>query len=216
MQGRKNMIYKYNDGLHNAGRTPRLYLVKGRECKKFEGAEIYDFCVILKSEYEKCGKWSNTTYELELAAGVKPFYFISPMHGIWGQDYRSWGELIEDLQIPISVAKEIVHNEFMVTFERLEKIEEFQAKAEEENASTETVIISFGNATRRQRDEGYFENEKTGHTSTGIEVVIKPGKENDWYEPEILKPAGAKFIQTIRTPGTGGGYYDVEILVPIK
>src|SRR3989344_3705537 len=64
-------MYEYNEGLRPAGRNPRLYLAKGSEVRKFTGENIPGFSAVASSRYEKRGKWSNTTFQLDLAPGVR-------------------------------------------------------------------------------------------------------------------------------------------------
>ena len=169
-------MYEYNDGLCSAGRTPRLYLAKGSEVKKFAGANISGFCAIATSRYEKNGKWSNTTYQLDLVPGVRPLYFLSPMHGTWGDDLGSWGEVAEALGLPVDVAQTIIRNEYKATAERLDKLEEFALAVEAQGNETETVVISFGSPTNRAISEGYWEEPKSSKATDGRTVTVAPGK----------------------------------------
>ncbi|MDD3293026.1 MAG: hypothetical protein PHI45_02805 [Candidatus Pacebacteria bacterium] len=210
------MRYEYNDGSCSAGREPRLYLAKGDKIARFNGRDIEGFCVIAKSRYEKNGKWSNTTYELEMVPGVRALYFLSPMHGVWGENLESWGEVAESLGLSVDTCKEIIGREYKKTAERLDKIEEFSLSVEKENITSETVIISFGSPTNRAIREGYWEEPKTGYTSEGKEVKISPGEEGGWYKPVVLIPKEAKIIASSHSPGMHGGYWKVEVIVPIS
>jgi hypothetical protein len=168
-------MYSYNDGLCPAGRRPRLYLAKGGEVKKFLGENIPGYCAIVTAQYEKNGKWSNTTYQLELVPGVRPLYFLSPMHGTWGDNLGSWGEVAETLGLPVDVAQAIIRAEYPKTAERLDKLEEFALAVEAEGYETETVVISFGSPTNRAIHEGYWEKPKSSQTSDGRTVTVVPG-----------------------------------------
>lgn len=208
------MLYEYNDGLCNAGRRPRLYLAKSGEVSKFSGVAIAGVCVIVTSRYQKNGKWSNTTYRLDLSPGVRPLYFLSPMHGTWGDDLGSWGEVAEKLGLPVNVAQDLLRNEYKVTAERLDKLEEFTLAIEAEGHSTETVTVSFGSPTNRAIAEGYWENPKSAQASDGRSVVIEPGTEG-WHNPVAIEPSGSKVIASRHSPGMHGGYWAVEVVVPI-
>jgi hypothetical protein len=213
------MIYNYNDGLHSAGRHPRLYLAKGGEVVKFAGANIPGFCAIATSRYQKNGKWSNTQYSLDLVPGVRPLSFLSPMHGTWGDDLGSWGEVAETLGLPVDVAQAIVRAEYPKTGERLDKLEEFALAVEVEGHATETVVISFGSPTNRAISEGYWEKPKSSQASDGRTVTIEPGKGeygSDWGTPSVVEPEGAKVLSSRHKPGMHGGYWTVEVVVPIS
>lgn len=243
-------MYSYNDGLLPAGRRPRLYLAKGGEVVKFTGANISGFCAIATSQYEKNGKWSNTTYQLELVPGVRPLYFVSPMHGIWGDNLGSWGEVAKNLGLPVNVAQTIIRAEYKDTAERLDKLEAFALAVEAQGNETETVIISFGSPTNREINDGYWEKPKSAQTSDGRTVTVVPGtmsadeanrKAQDWGEkcgyatdssevvqfreklvsrvgwdyPTIVEPEGAKILSSRHSPGMHGGYWTIEVVVPI-
>ena len=207
-------MYSYNDGLCAAGRRPRLYLAKGGEVCKFSGENIPGFCAITTSQYEKRGKWSNTTYQLDLVPGVRPLYFLSPMHGTWGDNLGSWGEVVETLGLPVDIAQETIRAEYKTTAERLDKLEEFALAVEAEGYETETVIISFGSPTNRAIREGYWSSPKSGQTSDGRKVVVKPVTGFDWRNPVVIEPEGTKVLSSCHSPGMHGGYYTIEVVVP--
>jgi hypothetical protein len=206
-------MFTYNDGLLPGGRSPRLYLAKGTNVKKFTGENIPDYCAVVTAQYEKAGKWSNTDYSLMLSPGVRPLHFVSPLHGVWGDALGSWGEVAERLQLPIETAKAIVRFEFIETASRLDKLEEFAVAGEEKGNDVEVVVISFGAPTNRQIAAGWWAAEKVGMTSGGRTVTIKPGKDGDWENPIVVEPEGAKIISATRSPGMHGGYRTVEVAV---
>jgi len=206
--------YTFNDGRISVGRFPRLYLAKGNESTKFTGSDLPGFCVITANKYTKNGKWSNTVYNLELAPGVRTLYFVSPMHGTWGDTMQSWGEVSENLGLLVEVAKSIIQEEFPRTAERLNRVEKFSIELEEKNITTETVVVSFGSPTNRAIKEGYWEQPKSGRTTDDQEVVVRPNP--DWNNPEVVSPNGCKIINSKHTSGMHGGYWSIEVLVPIS
>jgi len=211
-------MYEYNDGLLPAGRRPRLYLAKGGEVRKFTGENIPGFCAIAASRYRKNGKWSNTTYQLDLAPGIRALHFVSPMHGTWGDNIGSWGEVAEKLGLPVDVAQMLIRTEYEDTAERLDKLEEFALAVEAEGYETETVVISFGSPTNRAASEGYWEKPKSSQTSDGRVVTVEPGKGEygaDWSKPSVVTPEGAKIISSRHSPGMHGGYQTIEVVVPV-
>ena len=149
-------MYNYNEGLLPAGRRPRLYLAKGGEIVKFAGANIPPFFPIATEKYEKSGKWSNTTYQLDLVPGVRTLHLVSPMHGVWGDNLGSWGEVAEKLGLPVDVAQTLIRGEYKTTAERLEKLEEFALAVEAQGATTETVVISFGSPAKPPPSHCFF------------------------------------------------------------
>ena len=207
--------FKFIDGVHNGKPTPSLWLAKGIAVVKFEGSTISGFCAIAGEDYTKNGKWSNTTYRLVLAPGVRPLYFLAPLHGTWGQDLGSWGEVAEKLALPIDVAQGIIRAEYKRTAARLDELEAFAL--EQDGATVETVIISFGSPTNRQIDAGWWDESKSARTSDGREVVVAPGLDDEgwWNKPRVLEPTGATVIAVTHRPGMHGGYWSVEVAVPV-
>lgn len=212
-------MYKYNDGLESGGRHPRLYLVKNGKVEKFVGQNISDFCAVAAEQYKKNGKWSNTTYSLELAPGVRPLYFISPLHGVWGDNFTSWGEVMESLGLSIEVVQGLIRAEYPTAAERFDKLDEFTLAIEVAGVTTEIVIISFGSPTNRAISEGYWESPKSSKTSDGQAVTIAPFRgdgDNDWYHPVVIEPEGSSILSAKHSPGMHGGYWAIEVIVPMK
>jgi len=207
-------VYQYNDGKQPGGRRPRLYLARGADVVRFDGQGIPGFCTIQREHYTPNGKWSNTTYELLLAPGVRPLYFLSPLHGLWGEEFATWGQVAAELGLPVDVAREIVRAEYPKTAERLDQVERFAAEVAQGGQSVETVIVSFGAPTRREMDNGYWDQPKSASTSDGRQVTIAPGP-GWWAEPVVIEPEGARIISSRHTPGMHGGYWAVEVAVPL-
>lgn len=183
---------------------------------RFEEANIPGFCAIAAQKHERNGKWSNTTYTLELAPGVRAMEMLSPLHGTWGDNLPSWGAVAQELGLPVAVAQEIVRAEYPDTARRLDDLESFAAEVEESGTGIETVIISFGSPTLRQMAEGWWCAPKCAQTSEGREVRVVP--DGAWGAPKIVSPTpeGAKLISARHTPGMHGGYWAIEVAVPIK
>lgn len=225
-------------------------MAKGGEVVKFSGENIAGYCAIVKAQYEKNGKWSNTTYQLHLAPGVRPLYFLSPMHGTWGDDLASWGEVAETLGLSVEVAQAIVRAEYKGTAERLDKLEQFALAVEKEEKEAEVVVVSFGSPTNRAIREGYWGTPKSSQASDGRTVTVIPGamstdeadrRAREWGEkcgyatdspevvrfreelttrvgwdyPTIVEPEGAKVLSARSSPGMHGGYWKIEVAVPV-
>lgn len=205
-------MHKWNDGLLPAGRRPRLYLAKGGEAVKFTGENIAGFCAVAAQKYEKNGKWSNTTYTLDLAPGVRALEFVSPMHGTWGDSIMSWGQACEQLGLPIDAVQSLIRAEYAATAKRLDDLEAFAAATP--HAEVEVVVISFGSPTNRAIRDGYWSNPKSGQTSDGRTVTVRPGPVDDWRKPEIVEPSGASVLSSDHRPGMHGGYWTVKVAVP--
>ena len=70
------MKVEYNNGLQPRSRRVALVVVAPAETGRIvftwkDGEDLPGILLVVGSRYEKNGKWSNTTYQLELADGVK-------------------------------------------------------------------------------------------------------------------------------------------------
>jgi len=64
-------VIVYNDGRMPRGHYPKLLIYVRNHIYHFEGQNIPGICVIENKDYTKAGQWSNTTYQIRLAGGVK-------------------------------------------------------------------------------------------------------------------------------------------------
>jgi hypothetical protein len=213
-------LFEWSDGLEAGGRRPRLYLVKAGQATKFTGQNIPGLVALAAVERMEAGKWSHTTYRLLLAPGVEPLCFLSPLHGHWGQHFTSLGEAAAHLRLPVEEARRIIAAEYPVTEARLDAVERFALATEAAGLEPEIVIVSFGSPTAGERRGGYWFQPKTGRASDGTEVTVEPAtdanRNPDWYHPTVRSPLGATIISSRHTPGPAGGYWAVEVSVPVR
>lgn len=213
------MEFTWCDGLCPGRRYPRLYLAKGDVVVKFEGKYLDGFCAIKTLSFELAGKWSNTTYVLVLAPGVRPLEFLSPLHGTWGDNLGSWAEVAESLGLSIETARTIVLAEYPRTAERLDKYEAFANQVESEGDDTEIVVFTFGSPTRK-RWEACWSSPKSRQTSDGRTVTIAPAPCDPirlgWHKPILVEPADATILDVRHSPGHHGGSFTVRVAVPIR
>jgi hypothetical protein len=160
--------------------------------------------------FQKNGRWSNTTYTLDLAPGVRALEFLSPLHGKWGDRLHSWGEVIEALGLPIEAAQAIVRAEYPATGARLDAVEQFAADVAASGGEVEVVVVSFGAPTRRASAAGFWDAPKSGRTAAGDVVTVAP----PWAAPVVVEPQGARIISSRQSPGMHGGYWSIEVAVP--
>ncbi len=78
----------WSDGIGSRGRNPFLLFVRGDEAIVFHGQNIPGVVVVRGTDYTKNGKWSHTTYRLELASGIRH---------IAGRDGWETGRFVEGL-----------------------------------------------------------------------------------------------------------------------
>lgn len=186
-------VYVYDDQLQPGGRRPRLYLVRGGEVRKFVGEPIPGFCAIV----------ARSPYRLELWPGIRPLYFLSP----WEDSLGSWGQAAHELGLPIEVVKEVISKEYPLTAKRLDRVEA-------EAGAAEVVVVAFGAPTRYEMAAGWWTAPKSALTSDGRTVTVAPA-DGDWSDPRVLELEGAWVVSARYTPGVHGGYWAVEVAVPL-
>jgi hypothetical protein len=82
-------MYEYNNGMLPGGRTPELWIVLNGTIHIFAGEHILGVAAITSSRFEKNGKWSNTTYQLELAPTAVPCLLLADLHcRVWEENSR--------------------------------------------------------------------------------------------------------------------------------
>jgi hypothetical protein len=58
---------EWNDGIGHRGRQSKLLIGAGDAIHEFSGSHISGVVAVLKADYKKNGKWSNTDYRLKLS-----------------------------------------------------------------------------------------------------------------------------------------------------
>lgn len=82
-------MFIWSDQMGHRGRGAWLLLVDSEgHIHRFTGENILGVCAVVGTDYKKAGKWSHTTYRLELAPGVR---------AIAGRDGWETGRFVEGL-----------------------------------------------------------------------------------------------------------------------
>jgi hypothetical protein len=186
----------------------------------FKGENIPGLVAIVGTDYEKAGKWSHTTYRLELAPRVR---------AIAGKDGWETGRFVEGLRDAVRFGRPIdrwidVANALGVTIpEAMRFLREWRPKAAEaldavEEAieavdtaaddGAEIVSISFGGPTRRMREAGFW-NWPVLVILDGQEIGRVTPTEAGWV------PSGqVEIMAKEHASGHGGGYVSMRLAVP--
>ncbi|MEK7532357.1 MAG: hypothetical protein AAB579_02005 [Patescibacteria group bacterium] len=82
----------WSNQMGSRDRAPWLLLIKGEQIVPFTGENIPGFVAVMGTDYEKNGKWSHTTYRLNLGADVRAI----PGHNGW-----ETGKFLEGLRTAI-------------------------------------------------------------------------------------------------------------------
>jgi len=83
----------WNDQIGKRGRRPWLLLIKDDVIHSFEGDSIPGIVAVVGYDYQPNGKWSNTTFRLALAPGVRA---ISGLNGWNTATFRVWRNHVKE------------------------------------------------------------------------------------------------------------------------
>lgn len=216
---------EYSDGIGSRGRNPFLLFVRGDEIIPFAGSDIAGVVVVRGTDYTKNGKWSHTTYRLQLADGIRHIAgrsgwetgrFVEGLASAVGcATPDTWADTAKALGVSVPSAMELLRSWRPKAAAELDKVEESLAKLEEvSEKETDSVIVtvSFGSPTNRAIRDGYWESPKTipGYTA---EIRLKDSSAG-WTEGniEVLGISGT-ILSVKHSSGMHGGYYGVSVAV---
>jgi len=133
----------FNDGIESRSRHTRLLLYTRNNVYQFNGSSIEGVCAIIGTpQYHKNGKWSSTTYRIQLAAGVKHSQIRQGWDsGLYVDNHTSMKDIASDLGLegvqPYAV-EEYIKTHMISTYVRhmqhLERMEALEAVAEQQGA----------------------------------------------------------------------------------
>ncbi len=224
---------KWNDGDGSRGRGPWLLLIKGEEITRFAGETIPGLVVVRGSDYEKNGKWSNTTYRLEIATGVRTISgrdgwetgrFVEGLRSATGcgKPVDTWGDVAMALGVSVPSAMQFLRSWRPKAAERLDEVDaqlealDLAAEAAGVVADNETVVVSFGGPSRRAMAEGFWESPKAIIQYPGAQLVLLDSSKG-WVEGNIgIDGAVGTVTAVVHASGYHGGYVSVTIVVAGK
>lgn len=219
----------WSDEMGSRSRRAWLLLVKGEKIVSFTGSNIPGIVVIRGTDYHKNGKWSHTTYRLDLAAGVRAISgrdgwetgkFVEGLRSAvgFGQPIDTWADVANALGVSVPSAMEFLKEWRPKAATTLDEVDA-QLSALDEAVDptapvvdTETVVVSFGGPTNRAIADGFWKSPKsiTGHN--GELRLIDVTKE--WTKDNIRV---ARMIGTVlsatHASGYHGGYVSVTVAV---
>ncbi len=215
----------WSDGIGSRGRKSFLLLIRGDEVTVFCGQNIAGVVVVRGTDFTKNGKWSHTTYRLQLADGTRHIAgsdgwetgrFVEGLASAVGcKTPDTWADTAKALGISVPSAMEFLRNWKPKAAERLDEVEQSLMELEEvSEKETDSVIVtvSFGSPTNRAIRDGYWESPKSipGYAA---EIRLK-NSSTGWTEGniEVLGVSGT-VLSVKHSSGMHGGYYAVSIAV---
>lgn len=211
----------WSDRIGSRSRAAWLLLIKGDEVIVFRGETIPGVVAVRGTQYTKEGKWSHTTYSLELANGIR---HIAGRDG-WetgrfveglGVQNDIWPEVASKLGVSVPSAMEFLKSWRPKAAAKLDEVEQQLVALEEASAQQETdsviVTVSFGSPSNRAIREGYWESPKSipGYSA---EIRLK-NRQLGWSEGNVEVVGIAGTVLTVKhSAGMHGGYYAVSVAV---
>lgn len=219
----------WSNEMGSRSRRAWLLLVKGEKIVNFTGQNIPGVVVIRGTDYRKNGKWSHTTFRLELAQGVQAISgrdgwetgrFVEGLHAAVGfdQPIDRWPDVANALGVSVPSAMAFLREWRPAAAEALDEVDaQLEALDEAVNPAavvdTEMVVVSFGSPTNRMIAEGWWKTPKAipGHDDAQIALV---DPEKGWYEGNItVEGIAGTVLSSVHTSGMHGGYYSVTVAV---
>lgn len=216
---------EWSDGIGSRRRNPFLIFVRGDEIIPFRGENINGVVVVRGTDYTKSGKWSYTTYRLQLADGIRHIAgrdgwetgrFVEGLASAVGcATPDTWADTAKALGVSVPSAMEFLRSWRPKAAEKLDEVEQSLAKLEEvSEQETDSVIVtvSFGSPTNRAIREGYWESPK-GIQGYNAEIHLKDPS-NGWSEGNIEVVGISGTVLSVKhSSGMHGGYYAVSVAV---
>jgi len=146
-------MLKWSDEIASRNRSAMAAVgYAGRKIVRFTGASIPGIVAVIGHDYEKDGKWSHTTYRLELAAGVRP---------IAGHDGFETGRFVEGLRDattkffkrPIDRWKDVAEALGVSLQEAQRFLREWRPKAADALDEVEKALASVASTTDKKGPE---------------------------------------------------------------
>lgn len=215
----------WSNGIGSRGRNPFLLFVRGDEVIVFREENIPGVVVVRGTDYTKNGKWSHTTYRLELANGIRHIAgrdgwetgrFVEGLASAVGcKTPDTWMDTANALGVSVPSAMELLRSWRPKAAEKLDEVEQSLAKLEEvSEQETDSVIVtvSFGSPSNRAIREGYWESPK-GIPGYNAEIRLKD-RSQGWNEGNIEVVGISGTILSVKhSSGMHGGYYAVSVAV---
>lgn len=194
-------VTSWNDGMASRSRKCMLMLYVQNKIYKFAGSSIDGVCVVKSSSYNKNGKWSATTYEIQLGAGVKASGVTQ------GWDSGRYIDHVETVQsmakclnlegVQMSAVAEFIKAELPQTWARHV---EFNAKID---ALEEAAEAANADAPIRYTYDYHRINKRTGMNYLLIDGEVWDFKETD----------RVKILKNSQSSGMGGGNDVYHLLI---
>lgn len=216
----------WSDQIGSRGRGAWLLFVRGDEIIPFGGQNIPGVVVVRGTDYEQAGKWSHTTYRLQLADGIREIAgrsgwetgtFVEGLGSAVGcTTPDTWADTAKALGVSVPSTMEFLRSWRPKAAAKFDEVEQSLADLEEASSQQETdsviVTVSFGSPSNRAIREGYWESPK-GIPGHNAEIRLKD-RSRGWAEGNIEVVGVSGTVLSVKhSSGMHGGYYAVSVAV---
>ncbi len=216
----------WSNEMGERGRGAWLLFIKDDEVIVFRGQNIPGVVVVRGTDYTKNGKWSHTTYRLQLVPGVRQIAgysgwetgrFVEGLGSAVGcATPDTWADTAKALGVSVPSVMEFLRSWRPKAAAKLDEVEQALADLEEASSQQETdsviVTVSFGSPTNRAISDGYWVAPKAipGYNA---EIHLKD-RSQGWNEGNIEVVGISGTILSVKhSAGMHGGYYAVSVAV---
>lgn len=201
-------------------RSSWLLLRKEGRLHRFVGQTIPGVVAVVATQYTKQGKWSGTTYTLQLADGVVAI----PGHAGWEsgtfrealaeatrKPTRTWIEAAAALEVTIAELRQLLSDWKPGAITHWDKVDEELAAVEEEAETSHILSVSFGAPSNRSAKAGFWSWPVRIFLGDEEIARLMPG-DKGWATPQVDGPV--RVIDVVCSHGMHGGYISLRIAAP--
>lgn len=203
-----------------------MLLIKNGKVYPFKGEGIPGVVAIRGTSYRKNGKWSSTTYRLEVASGVRHICgkdgwetgrFAEGLASVAkGGPIDLWVEMANALGVTVPAAQEFLRvwrpRAAAVIDAAEAAIEELDEAVETVSDGTAETSVSFGSPTNRVMRAGFWNWPVTVSLNGETVGSVKPSEDKGWSSP--LVEGLVRVIESVHSPGYHGGSVSLRLAVP--
>lgn len=215
------MEITWNNKPKSRGRKPSAIIINADGAvSEFRESGVIGQYHVSETEYEKAGKWSNSTYRITLGSGVRFYSWVPdfgtgksfPEANTWEDVYR---EIFQNVGLPIE-------RESLVACMRAMR-PKFAARIDESESillslgkEPELVKISFGSPTNRQIDAGFWTRSEVTQDGVTIQKDCEYWNYATLATVRVVDPPNARVLRVETERGYHGGYVTVTVALDNK
>lgn len=219
------MKITWNNKMKSRGRKPCAIIVGADgSVAEFRTSGVLGQYAVHEVDHEKCGKWSNTTYEIELGDGVR-FYWWTPDFdtGKSFPDCQTWEDIYREVfrlvGLPLDKSSLVACLRVMKSglAERVDSTEEILASlSRNDDDDVEIITVNFGGPTNRQISGGYWTRDEIEFDGVSLRKTCDYWQSATIETVQVVEPEGAKVLSVDHQRGHHGGYISIKVALPQK